>query len=194
MKKGTLFLMLLLFAFLISGCGNNDNTTRLESRIASLENEIALLKDTNSTLMKQYSLIDDLNSSINTLEEKYKEIEAKIPSEDDHSSVSLVSLIVQDNDAIALIDFNKDVGEISFLVFKGEIKNQSLSMDYLVDVYDQVINPGIGVIGTDDVPESVKRYQITFPATEEDVVCIFAFEKSTDRFWRFDRVLKVSDI
>jgi len=52
--------------------------------------------------------------------------------------------------------------------------------------YDEVLIPGIGLLGTDDVPKDIKRYQIVFPAREDYFYFVIAIDKKTGALWSYE--------
>lgn len=174
------FLMtLFLILFISTGCTDDINEKQNSIEIDTLKKEIDVLKDSIDRNLQMQVEIDYLKEEIERLKAKH----------DLNLEASVYSYTINDKDIEVTIDFRieNDVNrDISFFVLSGNIKNQLISGDHVVIGYDEALVPGKGTVGTDDVPENVKRYRIVFPSRNDYVFLIIAVDKNSGSMWNYE--------
>lgn len=173
------FMTLLFILFILVGCTDGTNEKLNSNEIHTLKKEIDILKDSIDKNEQMQLEIDNLKGEIEQLKAKM----------DVNLEASVYSCSINEEDIKVTIDFKKENEldkEISFIVLSGNINNQCISYNNLVIRYDEVIIPGKGTLGTDDVPQNVKRYYIVFPTRSDYVYQIIAIDKKTGGLWNYE--------
>jgi len=179
LKQYTKYIITLLFIlFILVGCTNGINGKQPSAEIDALKNEIDFLKKSIDKSVHMQKEIDYLKEEIEQLKDKKNlNLEASVYSCSTNEDIEVE------------IDFKKENGldrKISFIVLSGNIKNQRISGDHVVIRYDEVMIPGKGTVGTDDVPENIKRYRIVFPSRNDYVFFIIAIDENTGNIWNYE--------
>lgn len=173
------FIILLFILFISVGCAGNYDEKQYSAEIDGLKKEMEALKDS-------IGQNEQMRKEIDYLKEEIEQLKAK---KDTNLEASLYSCSVGEADIELIVDVKKENGadrDISFIVLSSDTKNQRISGGYSVFSYDEVVIPGKGVIGTDDVPEDVKRYRIVFPMRDNYVYYIIAIDKKTGSLWNYE--------
>jgi hypothetical protein len=173
------FIILLFILFISTGCGGDYDEKQYLSEIDSLKKEMEALKDS-------IGQNEQMRKEIDYLKEEIEQLKAE---KDTNLEASLYSCIVGEADIELTVDIKKENGadrDISFIVLSSNTENQRISGGHSVISYDEVVIPGKGVIGTDDVPEGVKRYRIVFPVRDNYVYYIVAIDKGTGSLWNYE--------
>ncbi len=173
------FIALLFMLFILLGCTDGASEKKYSTEMDDLKKEIDVLKE---SIRKN----EQIQKDIDNLKEEIEQLKSK---RDETIEASVHSCSINAEDLEVTIDFKKENNlnrEISFIVLSGNVKNQSISSNHVVIRYDEVIIPGKGTVGTDDVPENVKRYRIVFPSRTDYVFFIIAFDKNTGSTWTYE--------
>jgi uncharacterized cupin superfamily protein len=173
------FIALLFMLFILAGCADGTSEKQYSTEMNDLKKEIDVLKESISKNEQMQMEIDNLK----------KEIEQLKAKKDETLEASVYSCSINEEDIEVTIDFKKENNldrEISFIVLSGNVKNQRISGEHVVIRYDEVMIPGKGTVGTDDVLENVKRYRIVFPSRTDYVFFIIAFDKNTGSTWSYE--------